>query len=116
MNFLVMVGFGEEFKYRGYMQSRVNQEFGRPWKFLGIPFGPGLLIVSILFGLSHIAQAGIFNPFLGKMTLNPWMALQATFGGLFFGLIREKSDSIVASGLAHGVPNAFGQVLAMALK
>jgi membrane protease YdiL (CAAX protease family) len=83
---------------------------------MGIPFGPGLVIVSLLFGLTHIGQAGSFNPFLGKMTINPWMALQATCGGFFFGLIREKADSIVASGLAHGIPNAFGQVIAKALK
>jgi len=48
--------------------------------------------------------------------INIWMGLQAFFGGLFFGLIREKSKSIISSGIAHGVPNAFGQVLAMALK
>ena len=114
--FLFMVGFGEEIKYRGYFQSRINEEFGRPWQIFGIPFGPGLIIVSLLFGLSHIVQMGIFNPFLGQYTVYPWMGVQAFFGSLFFGLIREKSESIVASGIAHGVPNAFGQVLAMALK
>lgn len=114
--FLIMVGFGEEIKFRGYFQSRINQEYGRPWKILGISFGPGLFIVSLLFGLSHIIQFGVFNPFLGQFHINPWMGLQAFFGGLFFGLIREKSNSLVASGIAHGVPNVFGQVLAMALK
>ena len=38
--FLFMVGFGEEIKYRGYFQSRINQEYGRPWKVFGISFGP----------------------------------------------------------------------------
>jgi len=114
--FLFMVGFGEEIKYRGYFQSRINEEFGRPWQIFGIPFGPGLIVVSILFGLSHIGQFGIFNPFLGQYTVNPWMGVQAFFGALFFGLIREKADNIIASGIAHGVPNAFGQVLVMALK
>ena len=114
--FLFMVGFGEEIKYRGYFQSRINEEFGRPWQIFGIPFGPGLIVVSILFGLSHMAQFGVFNLFLGQYTINPWMGVQAFFGSLFFGLIREKSESLFASGIAHGVPNAFGQVLAMALK
>jgi len=114
--FLFMVGFGEEIKYRGYFQSRINEEFGRPWQVLGIPFGPGLIVVSILFGLSHIGQFGVFNPFLGQYTINPWMGVQAFLGSLFFGLIREKADSLIASGIAHGVPNAFGQVLVMALK
>jgi membrane protease YdiL (CAAX protease family) len=114
--FLIMVGFGEEIKFRGYFQSRINEGYGRPWQLFGISFGPGLLIVSLLFGLSHIIQFGVFNPFLGQYDINPWMGLQAFFGGFFYGLIREKSESIVASGIAHGVPNAFGQVLSMALR
>ncbi len=114
--FLFMVGFGEEIKYRGYFQSRINEEFGRPWQVFGIPFGPGLIVVSILFGLSHIGQFGVFNPFLGQYTINPWMGVQAFLGSLFFGLIREKAESLIASGIAHGVPNAFGQVLVMALR
>ena len=114
--FLFLVGFGEEIKYRGYFQSRINEEFGRPWQVFGIRFGPGLIVVSILFGLSHIGQFGVFNPFLGQYTINPWMGVQAFLGALFFGLIREKADSLIASGIAHGVHNAFGQVLVMALK
>ena len=114
--FLIMVGFGEEIKFRGYFQSRINEGYGRPWNLFGISFGPGLLIVSLLFGLSHIIQFGVFNPFLGQYDINPWMGLQAFFGGFFYGLIREKSESIVSSGIAHGVPNAFGQVLSMALR
>lgn len=114
--FLIMVGFGEELKFRGYFQSRINEGYGRPWNFFGISFGPGLLIVSFLFGLSHIIQFGVFNPFLGQYDINPWMGLQAFLGGFFYGLIREKSESIVSSGIAHGVPNVFGQVLSMALR
>jgi membrane protease YdiL (CAAX protease family) len=114
--FLIMVGFGEEIKFRGYFQSRINEEYGRPWNFFGISFGPGLLIVSLLFGLSHIIQYGVFNPFLGQYDINPRMGLQAFLGGFFYGLIREKSESIVSSGIAHGVPNVFGQVLSMALR
>lgn len=113
--FLFMVGFGEEIKYRGYFQSRVNEEYGRPWEIFGIRFGPGLIVVSVLFGLSHMGQFGSFNPFEGQFDINPWMGLQAFFGSLFFGLIREKSGSIVSSGIAHGVPNAFGQTLAKVL-
>ena len=113
--FLFMVGFGEEIKYRGYFQSRINEEYGRPWEFWGIQFGPGVIVVSILFGLSHVGQFGSFNPFQGQFDINPWMGLQAFFGSLFFGLIREKSGSVIPSSIAHGVPNAFGQTLAKVL-
>jgi len=113
--YLFMVGFGEEIKYRGYFQSRINEEYGRPWKVAGISFGPGLLLVSILFGLSHMGQFGLFNPFEGQFNINPWMGLQAFGGSLFYGLIREKSGSIIPSSIAHGVPSAFGQTLAKVL-
>jgi membrane protease YdiL (CAAX protease family) len=110
--YLFLVGFGEEIKYRGYFQSRINEEYGRPWQITGIQFGPGLLIASALFGISHLGQFGVFNPFEGQYTINPWMGLQAFFGSLFYGLIREKSGSIIPSSIAHGVPSAFGQTLA----
>ena len=109
--------YGLSFKDgKSQIQSRINEGYGRPWNFFGVSFGPGLLIVSLLFGLSHIIQFGVFNPFLGQYDINPWMGLQASLGGFFYGLIREKSESIVSSGIAHGVPNVFGQVLSMALR
>ncbi len=113
--YLVMVGFGEEIKYRGYFQSRINEEYGRPWEVSGIRFGPGLIVVSVLFGLSHMGQFGSFNPLEGRFDIAPWMGLQAFFGALFYGLIREKSGSIIPSSIAHGVPSAFGQTLAKVL-
>jgi hypothetical protein len=32
-------GFGEEILFRGYMQSRLNEDFGRPWRLRGVSFG-----------------------------------------------------------------------------
>jgi membrane protease YdiL (CAAX protease family) len=32
-------------------------------------------------------------------------------GGLFFGVIREKTGSLVAPGIAHGLPDAVGEAL-----
>ncbi len=113
--YLFLVGFGEEIKYRGYFQSRINEEYGRPWQIAGIHFGPGLLIASALFGISHVGQFGVFNPFEGQFTINPWMGLQTFLGSIFYGLIREKSGSIIPSSIAHGVPSAFGQTLAKIL-
>ncbi|KPJ61596.1 MAG: hypothetical protein AMJ46_00385 [Latescibacteria bacterium DG_63] len=113
--YLLMVGFGEEIKYRGYFQSRINEEYGRPWEVCGICFGPGLIIVSILFGFSHMGQFGSFNPFEAQLKISPWMGLHAFCGSLFYGVIREKSGSVVPSSIAHGVPSAFGQTLARVL-
>ncbi len=110
---LIVSGFGEEIRYRGYYQSRVNQEFGKPYLIMGICFGPGLIVSSILFGLVHAFNT--FNPLIGQYELAwPW-ALFTLVGGLFFGLLREKTDDVVACTIAHGGLDAVGESLAIVM-
>ncbi len=106
----IFSGFGEEFVWRGYVQSRLNQAFGRPLQVLGVQFGAGLIITSILFGLLHAFNT--YDPAVGFASLSWGWALSATFGGLFFGILREKTGSLLACGLAHGLPDAVGEALA----
>jgi membrane protease YdiL (CAAX protease family) len=97
---LIVSGFGEEIRYRGYYQSRVNQEFGKPYQIMGIRFGSGLIVSSILFGLIHATQT--FNPLLDQYDFAwPW-GLWTLMGGFFLGLLREKTDDVVACTIAHG--------------
>ncbi|MBN1937768.1 MAG: CPBP family intramembrane metalloprotease [Anaerolineae bacterium] len=105
----VFSGFGEEIFLRGYVQSRLNRAFGRPWTFFGVPCGPGLIIASLLFGLLHAFNT--YNPAAGQHRLAWGWALFATFSGLFFGLIREKTGSLLGCGIAHGLPDAVGEAL-----
>jgi len=110
---LIVSGFGEEIRYRGYYQSRVNQEFGKPFQIMGIRFGPGLIVSSILFGLVHAFNT--FNPLIGQYDLAwPW-ALFTLMGGFFFGLLREKTDDVVACTIAHGGLDAVGEGLAIVM-
>ena len=97
--YLFGTGFGEEIRARGYVQSRLNEAFGRPWTIWGTQFGPGLLIASVLFGLSHLYQ-------LGATRLDPFMMLGATLGGLFYGAVRERAGSFLGSAVAHGMNTA----------
>ncbi|MHC4478457.1 MAG: lysostaphin resistance A-like protein [Planctomycetota bacterium] len=93
------VGCLQEALFRGYVQSRLNDVFGRPYSIAGVCFGPGLIICSVLFGHFHLLDPG---------AQYPW-AICTTASGLFFGLIREKTGSIIASAFAHGlflVPDA----------
>jgi membrane protease YdiL (CAAX protease family) len=94
--YLFVVGSGEEIRSRGYVQSRLNEAFGRPWKFWNTPFGPGLLIASILFGASPIYQLGAAKP-------SVLIGLGAMLGGLFYGFVRERAGSFLASALVHGL-------------
>ncbi|HNT78325.1 MAG TPA: CPBP family intramembrane metalloprotease [Anaerolineae bacterium] len=105
----VFSGFGEEIFLRGYVQGRLNQAFGRPWTLFGIQCGPGLIIASLLFGLLHAFNT--YDPALGATSLAWGWALFATCGGLFFGLIREKTGSLLGCSIAHGLPDAVGEAL-----
>lgn len=107
----VFSGFGEEIFLRGYVQSRLNQAFSRPWVVFGVQCGPGLVIASLLFGLLHAFNT--YNPAAGQYTLAWGWALFTVFGGLFFGLIREKTGSLLGCGIAHGLPDAVGEALAL---
>jgi len=101
--YFFFVGFGEEILYRGYIQSRLNEAWGRPHHFFGVSLGWGIVITSLIFGISHL---GILNLFQGNFNLAwPWF-FWTFFGGLVFGFIREKTGSIVAPAMLHGLPQA----------
>lgn len=93
-------GFGEELFFRGYLQSRLNETFGRPFHLWGINFGVGLIITSLLFAFAHVLNP--FNPFRGVFALDWGWGLRVLPVGLLFGLVREKTGSIVAAGIIHG--------------
>jgi hypothetical protein len=105
----VFSGFGEEFAFRGYFQSRLNQAFGRPIRLFGIQFGPGLIIASLLFGLWHADNT--YDPAIGLSSLAWGWGLWTFVAGVFFGVIREKTGTLLASGIAHGLPDAVGEPL-----
>jgi membrane protease YdiL (CAAX protease family) len=108
ITYAIFVGFGEEFLYRGYVQSRLDEVFGKPFKLAGIVFGWGVVINSILFGLTHV---GILRWILGlsaEVTL-AW-GFWTIFSGLVFSFVREKSGSILAPALLHGLPQAIASV------
>jgi membrane protease YdiL (CAAX protease family) len=106
--YLLFLGPGEEFFFRGYIQSRLNAAFGRPFRFWGVSWGWGLIIASLLFGFMHILNP--FNPFLGKFDLYIWWGVWTVFGGLIFGYIREKAGSILPPALLHGLPQAIASL------
>jgi len=102
-------GFGEEIVWRGYVQSRLNQAFGRPMREFGVQFGIGLIVTSILFGFFHAFNT--FDPEIGLASLSLGWALFTTFSGLLFGILREKTGSLLTPGIAHGLPDAVGEAL-----
>jgi len=102
--YIFFVGFGEELLFRGYIQSRLNEAWGRPFKFYGVPWGWGLVMASVLFGLMHVINIGSLLG--GNWQLEPWWGLWTFCGGLVSGFVREKTGSIVAPSILHGLPQA----------
>lgn len=88
------VALPEELFFRGWLQTRLNQLFGRPWKLFGAHLGPGLFIAALAFASAHLI-----------IHHHP-LHLIVFFPGLLFGLFRERSDSIFSPVLAHGLGNA----------
>jgi membrane protease YdiL (CAAX protease family) len=105
-------GFGEEILFRGYMQTRLNEDFGKPWRLKGVSFGPGLLISAALFGVLHLLNP--LNPFMGQHGLNVWLAISSSFTGLLFGFVREKTGTVLSPSIAHGLVD-IGQVVPLLL-
>jgi membrane protease YdiL (CAAX protease family) len=68
--YLFFLGPGEEILFRGYIQSRLNQAFGRPFRLYDVNWGWGLIITSLLFAVMHVLNP--FNPFLGELGLYWW--------------------------------------------
>lgn len=102
--YVFFLGFGEELLFRGYIQSRLNVAFGRPFKFFGVNWGWGIIITSVLFGFMHVLN-------LGSLTVGHWnlawgWGFWTFFSGLIFGFVREKTGSLVAPTLLHGLPQA----------
>ncbi len=113
---MVSCGLGEEIMFRGYVQGRLNQVFGRPWELLGTRFGWGLFLAAFLFGFGH--GLGFFNPFGQSFGTSDafnfaWKETFATAGtGLVFGWLRERTGGIFAPAIIHAaVGLVFGVVV-----
>jgi uncharacterized protein len=104
-------GFGEEVFFRGYIQSRIDQSFGRPRRLLGIAFGAGLIISSLLFGFIHALNT--VDYFSNRFEF-AWLWMLPNFtAGLFFGVLRQRTGSILAGSVTHGLLDVLAQIPAL---
>lgn len=99
---LVVVGLSEEFFFRGYLQTQLNAAYGRPRRFLGAPWGRGLVYAALLFGLCHIVT--------GDLT-----RMRVAFFGLFAGWLRERTGTIAVPAAYHGFANLLYEFMARSM-
>jgi membrane protease YdiL (CAAX protease family) len=89
-----IVGFSEEFAFRGYLQTRLMAWLGQ-WQ--------GWLIASIVMALAHIVQ---------RITMVGLLPLEAVLSSvslipvsLLLGYVMIRTENIVAPGLLHTYAN-----------
>ena len=66
------------------------------------------ILSAALFGFSHMGVIGVLFNLGGTLTL-AW-GLWTFFGGLVFSLVRQKTGSILAPALLHGLPQAIASI------
>ena len=100
INAFIVIGFPEEFLFRGYMQTRLNDELNKPFVSGEIEFGWGLIIASLIFGFLHVLNP--FNPLKGRFVFD-WLSITwTTLAGFVFGFLREQTEDILAPTIVHG--------------
>ncbi|MFZ5475358.1 MAG: myxosortase family intramembrane protease [Myxococcota bacterium] len=90
---LFFVAIPEEFFYRGYFQTRLNEVFPRKFLVFGVPIGWGLVIASLFFAFGH------------SLVTVRWWHFATFFPGLLFGWLRERSGGTLAGALMHAWSN-----------
>jgi membrane protease YdiL (CAAX protease family) len=98
VGFFLLVSLPEEFFYRGYMQTRLDQIFKGRLNVLGAKVGWGLVIAAAFFAVGHLVE-----PRPDK--------LGTFFPGLVFGWLRARTGSIGGAVVFHALCNIWAQVL-----
>ena len=90
---LFYVAIPEEFFYRGYFQTRLNEVFPRKWLIFGVPMGWGAVIAALFFAFGH------------SLVILKWWHFATFFPGLVFAWLREKTGGVIAGAIFHAICN-----------
>lgn len=96
---LFFVAIPEEFFYRGYLQTRLNEVFPRKFLVLGTPVGWGLPIACLMFAFGH------------SLVEFQWWHFATFFPGLVFGWMRERTGHPAAGALFHAWCNVAARIM-----
>lgn len=90
---IFFVAIPEEFFYRGYLQTRLNELHGRRWAVGGAMLGSGAIVANLLFAFGH------------SVVQLQWWHFATFFPGLLFAWMRERSGRVVPGALFHAFCN-----------
>lgn len=90
---LFFVAIPEEFFYRGYFQTRLNEWLPRRWLILGTPMGWGSVLACLYFAFGH------------SLVTVQWWHFATFFPGMVFAWMRERTGGVVAGAIFHAACN-----------
>ncbi len=90
---LFFVAVPEEFFYRGYFQTRLNEVMPRRFLVLGVPMGWGAVVAALFFAFGH------------SVVTFQWWHFATFFPGLVFAWMRERTGGVMAGALFHAACN-----------
>ena len=90
---LFFVAIPEEFFYRGYFQTRLNEVFPKQTQVFGVPMGMGSVWAALFFAFGH------------TLVLFQWWHFATFVPGMVFAWLREKTDSVMAGSVFHAICN-----------
>lgn len=96
---IIGVALPEECFFRGYCQTRLQKIFRKRWTVFGVKIGFDIFLASFLFALTHLVT--ILSPY----------RLLVFFPGCVFGWLRERTQSLIAPILFHGLCNCLLEVM-----
>lgn len=100
---IFFIGLGEEMFFRGYIQSRVNESFQKSWEVRNVHINTGIIVASLIFAAAHPIAAHDISAW-------PW-SIWIFCSGIFLGYVKERTGSIIAPSILHGVTNSIGFVI-----
>jgi membrane protease YdiL (CAAX protease family) len=99
---LTMPGLEEEIFYRGILLLALNQAFRGRIRLLGIDWGWGALLSSLVFGLAHALSYSALEGF----AVDPVYLSLTAIPSLLAVWLRERTGSLLLPVAAHNLGNA----------
>jgi membrane protease YdiL (CAAX protease family) len=98
----LVIALPEEFFFRGYLQTQLDQVFGTPYRLLGAPIGAGMILAAAVFAVCHVLYGGPIR-------------LIVFFPGLLYGWLRARTGTIAVPILYHAGSNLLMQIMLASL-
>jgi hypothetical protein len=90
---LFFVAVPEEFFYRGYFQTRLNEVYPRRFTLFGTQLGMGAVVANLFFAFGH------------SVVVFQWWHFATFFPGMVFAWMRERTGGVTAGALFHALCN-----------